>query len=68
MYLSLSEKLELVQETLFGGDGTSIADLITYSETSEYKVRQVILELKKLGLLEDNKIGKKTLYKFNLDY
>ena len=57
----------LFQETLFGGEGISIADLITYSKISEYKIRQVISELKKLKLLEEYKIGRKPLYKFDLD-
>lgn len=78
-YYKISEKLSyskndnrniifiLFQETLFSGEGMSIIDLANAAEISEYKTRQVISGLKKLKLLEEIKISRKTLYNFNLD-
>lgn len=57
----------LFQETLFGGEGISVNDLIMASKTSEYKVRQVVSGLKKSELLAEAKIGKKLLYRFDLE-
>lgn len=57
----------LFQETLFGNAGIGTEDLISASDTSEYKVRQVLKKLKNMNLLNMNKIGKKILYSFNLD-
>lgn len=57
----------LFQETLFGNAGIGTEDLISASDTSEYKVRQVLKKLKNMDLLNINKIGKKVLYSFNLD-
>ena len=78
-YYKISEKLSngksqnqsvifvLFQETLFGNDGLSISKLVKYAETSEYKVRQVISDLKELNLIKEIKFGKKLLYSFDLD-
>lgn len=57
----------IFQETLFGEVGISINDLIQASEESEYKVRQIVNKLKELGLLKEEKLGKKPLYSFDMD-
>lgn len=57
----------IFQETLFGELGISINDLIQASEESEYKVRQIVNKLKGLGLLKEEKLGKKPLYSFYMD-
>ncbi len=57
----------IFQETLFGELGISINDLIQASEESEYKVRQTVNKLKALGLLKEEKLGKKPLFSFNMD-
>lgn len=57
----------LFQQTLFGELGIGINDLIIASEESEYKVRQIVNKLKELGLLREEKLGKKPLYSFDMD-
>lgn len=57
----------LFQQTLFGELGIGINDLIIASEESEYKVRQTVNKLKELGLLKEEKLGKKPLFSFNMD-
>lgn len=57
----------LFQQTLFGELGIGIDDLITASEKSEYKVRQTVNKLKELGLLKEEKLGKKPLYSFDIE-
>ncbi|MDO4301081.1 MAG: Fic family protein [Clostridia bacterium] len=56
----------LFQQTLFGELGIGINDLIEASEESEYKVRQTVNKLKELGLLKEEKLGKKPLYSFDM--
>lgn len=55
----------IFQETLFGEAGIDVSSLVEFTETSKYKVTQV---LKKYDdMLIKNKIGRKNYYSFDLD-
>ena len=53
------------QETLFGEAGIDVSSLVEFTETSKYKVTQVLKEYD--DMLIKNKIGRKNYYSFDLD-
>lgn len=55
----------IFQETLFGEAGIDVSSLVEFTETSKYKVTQVLKEYD--DMLIKNKIGRKNYYSFDLD-
>lgn len=55
----------IFQETLFGDAGIDVSSLVEFTETSKYKVTQVLKEYD--DMLIKNKIGRKKYYSFDLD-
>lgn len=55
----------IFQETLFGEAGIDVSSLVEFTETSKYKVTQVLKEYD--DMLIKNKIGRKKYYSFDLD-
>lgn len=55
----------IFQETLFGEAGIDVSSLVEFTETSKYKVTQVLKEYD--DMLVKNKIGRKKYYSFDLD-
>ena len=55
----------MFQETLFGEAGIDVSSLVEFTETSKYKVTQVLKEYD--DMLIKNKIGRKNYYSFDLD-
>ena len=55
----------IFQETLFGEAGIDVSSLVEFTETSQYKVTQVLKEYD--DMLVKNKIGRKKYYSFDLD-
>lgn len=55
----------IFQENLFGEAGIDVSSLVEFTETSKYKVTQVLKEYD--DMLIKNKIGRKNYYSFDLD-
>ena len=55
----------IFQETLFGEAGIDVSSLVEFTETSKYKITQVLKEYD--DMLIKNKIGRKNYYSFDLD-